>query len=142
MAARARATSPSPGASGTRVGFRESILMSARASATASPRAIDTPYLLFADLAEDFPFDLGLPECFFAAGFIVVFLAAGFLAGACRAAGFEVLAAKGAGLAATTTGRGASTGFGISTTALGTLLVPGAGKGVAAFRLRPCEDST
>src|SRR5688572_25453502 len=143
IAASRRATSPSPGAPGTRVGFLESTCINARASATASPRAITTPYRLLADLAVAFPFDFvaDLPECFLAAVFIVVFFAAGFLAGACLAAGFDSFAATGATLTAATTGRGASNGFGAST-AFGTVLVPGAGKGVGAFRLRPWEAST
>ena len=63
--------------------------MSARASATASPRAINTTYLLFAAFAGAFLFAFGadLVERFFA-GFIVVFFAAGFFAGARLAAGF------------------------------------------------------
>ena len=88
--ARVRAQSPSPGDPGARVGFLESICISARASATASPRGTATLYLFFAvlpafgfDLAEDFT------ARFLAAGFIVVFFAVGFLAGAaCFAAGF------------------------------------------------------
>src|SRR2546428_3586714 len=81
--ARKRAHSPSPGESGARVGFLESIFIRARASATASPRGIATAYLLFA-LPEAFGFDFvaAFAVCFFAAGFIVGFLAAGFLAGA------------------------------------------------------------
>src|SRR5437868_9641965 len=87
--ARKRAQSPSPGESGARVGFLESILMSARASATASPRGIATAYLLFA-LPEAFGLDLvaALTGCFLAAGFIVGFLAAGFLAACFGAACF------------------------------------------------------
>src|SRR5256885_17222201 len=81
--ARKRAQSPSPGESGARVGFLESIFMSARASATASPRGIATAYLLLA-LPEAFGLDfvLALTGCFLAAGFIVGFFAAGFLAAA------------------------------------------------------------
>src|ERR1700675_1699930 len=83
--ARARAQSPSPGESGARVGFRESICISARASATASPRGMGTFYLFFAVLPEALGLDLvaDLMVCFFAAGFIVGFFAAGFLAAAC-----------------------------------------------------------
>src|SRR4051794_2822120 len=90
MEAKARAQSPSPGECGARVGFLESIRINARASATASPRGMPTGYLLFADLAEAFGLDLlvDFTACFFAAGFIVGFLAAGFLAaGACFTAG-------------------------------------------------------
>src|SRR3954466_10257799 len=81
--ARNRAHSPSPGDSGTRVGFLESICISARASATASPGGMATAYLFFADFAEA----LGLAFAtdltgFFAAGFMVGFFAVGFLAGA------------------------------------------------------------
>jgi hypothetical protein len=49
-----------------------------------------TTYLLFAVLPEalDFDFAEALIGRFLAAGFIVVFLPAGFLAGACFAAGF------------------------------------------------------
>src|SRR6185436_6956436 len=85
--ARKRAQSPSPGESGARVGFLESIFTSARASATASPRGIPTVYLLFA-LPEAFGLDFEAALTgFFAAGFMVGFLAAGFLAGtACLAA--------------------------------------------------------
>ena len=87
--ARARAQSPSPGESGARVGFLESICIRARASATASPRGIATAYLLFADLPDAFAFDFAvdLTGCFFAAGFMVGFFAAGFFAAACLAAG-------------------------------------------------------
>src|SRR3954466_6385361 len=79
--ARSRAHSPSPGESGARVGFLESICISARASAMASPRRMATAYLFFADFADA----LGLAFVadltgFFAAGFIVGFFAAGFLA--------------------------------------------------------------
>src|SRR5256885_16629171 len=83
--ARKRAQSPSPGESGARVGFLESIFMSARASATASPRGIATAYLLLA-LPEAFGLDfvVALTGCFLAAGFIVGFFAAGFLAAAAR----------------------------------------------------------
>src|SRR5438045_3970535 len=72
-----------PGESGARVGFLESIFMSARASATASPRGIATAYLLLA-LPEAFGLDfvVALTRCFLAAGFIVGFFAAGFLAAA------------------------------------------------------------
>src|SRR5436190_831582 len=82
--ARTRAHSPSPGESGARVGFLESIFMRARASETASPRGIPTTYLLFAVLPEAFglDFDAALTGCFLAAGFIVGFFAAGFFAGA------------------------------------------------------------
>src|ERR1700704_5600957 len=84
--ARVRAQSPSPGESGARVGFLESICISARASATASPRGMTTFYLFFAVLPEALGLDLvaDLTVRFLAAGFIVGFLAAGFLAaGAC-----------------------------------------------------------
>jgi len=75
------------------VGFRESIWISARASATASPRGTATLYLFLAVLPEAFGFDLvaDLTARFLAAGFIVGFFAAGFLVGAARlAAGFAV----------------------------------------------------
>src|SRR6266516_4276108 len=88
---RVRAQSPSPGESAERVGFLESICISARASATASPRGTATLYLFLAVLPEAFGFDLvaDLTVCFLAAGFIVGFFPAGFLAGvACFAAGF------------------------------------------------------
>src|SRR4051812_38411725 len=85
MPARNRAHSPSPGESAARVGFRESIVTRARASAIASPRGIATNYLLFAVLPEAFGFDLAaaFTGCFLAAGFMVGFLAAGFFAGSC-----------------------------------------------------------
>jgi hypothetical protein len=72
------------------VGFLESIRISARASATASPRGIATTYLRFAVLPEalDFDFAADLTECFLAAGFIVGLFAAGFFAGARFGAGF------------------------------------------------------
>src|SRR5438105_1854453 len=80
--ARKRAHLPSPGESGARVGFLESIFIRARASATASPRGIPTVYLLFA-LPEAFGLDFvaALAACFLAAGFIVGFFAVGFFAG-------------------------------------------------------------
>src|SRR5688572_26637253 len=89
--AKARAQSPSPGESGARVGFLESILIRARASATASPRGMATAYLLFAILPDalGLAFLTDLCECFLAAGFIVVFFAIGFLAAARFTAGFE-----------------------------------------------------
>ena len=82
----------SPGESGARVGFLESIFIRARASATASPRGMTTTYLLFAVLPEALGFDFAdaLTGCFLAAGFIVGFLAAGFLAAACFAAGLTL----------------------------------------------------
>ena len=73
------------------MGFLESICMSARASATASPRGMTTFYLFFAVLPEALGLDLvaDLTVCFLAAGFIVGFLGAGFLAaGACLTACF------------------------------------------------------
>src|SRR3954468_1751292 len=72
----------SPGDSGARVGFLESICIRARASATASPRRMRTNYLLLPLLAEAFGFDfeLAFTACFLAAGFMVGFLAAGFFA--------------------------------------------------------------
>jgi hypothetical protein len=73
------------------VGFLESICISARASATASPRGTATLYLFLAVLPEPFGFDFvaDLIGRFFAAGFMVGFFAVGFLAGAaCFAAGF------------------------------------------------------
>src|ERR1035437_5131015 len=71
--ARVRAQSPSPGESGARVGFLESICISARASATASPRGMGTVYLFFAVLPEALGLNLvaDLTGCFLAAGFIV-----------------------------------------------------------------------
>src|SRR3954464_7975486 len=93
MEAKARAQSPSPGESGARVGFLESIWISARASATASPRGMPTTYLLFAVLPEALGLALlvAFTGCFLAAGFIVGFFAAGFLAGAeCLTAGLGV----------------------------------------------------
>src|SRR3954462_4176718 len=98
-AARKRAQSPSPGDSGARVGFLESIFTRARASATASPRGITTRYLLFAVLPEAFGLDfvVAFTGCFFAAGFIVGFFAAGFLAATCFvAAGATCFADAGA----------------------------------------------
>src|ERR1700716_2231969 len=73
--ARVRAQSPSPGESEARVGFLESICISARASATASPRGMGTFYLLFAVLPEALGLDLvaDLIVCFLPAGFIVGF---------------------------------------------------------------------
>src|SRR2546430_8054707 len=55
--ARKRAHSPSPGESGARVGFLESIFIRARASETASPRGIATDYLLLAVLPDAFGLD-------------------------------------------------------------------------------------
>src|ERR1700682_6425334 len=88
--ASARAQAPSPGESGAKVGFLESICIRARASATASPRGMATAYLLFVVLPEALGLDFfaDLCECFFAAGFMVGFFAVGFLAAACFAAGF------------------------------------------------------
>src|SRR5256714_10639054 len=88
--ASARAQPPSPGESGTRVGFLESICIRARASATASPRGTATAYLLFAVLPEALGLDFfaDLCECFLAAGFMVGFFAVGFRVAACFAAGF------------------------------------------------------
>src|SRR5687767_14858982 len=88
--ASARAHSPSPGEPGARVGFRESIVIRARASATASPRGMPTAYLLLAVLPEALGLDFfaDLCERFLAAGFMVGFFAAGFLAAVvCFAAG-------------------------------------------------------
>ena len=58
-----------------------------------------TAYLLFAVLPEALDFDLAvdLTACFLDAGFMVVFFAAGFFAGACFAAGFAACL-TGAGL--------------------------------------------
>src|SRR4051812_37348237 len=78
-----RAQSRSPLAPGARLGFLESICISARASATASPRGIATAYLFLVDFAEALGFAFAATLTgFFAAGFIVGFFAAGFLAGA------------------------------------------------------------
>src|SRR6476659_1120111 len=81
--ASASAQARSPGASGTRVGFLESILIRARASATASPRGTTTFYLLFA-LPEAFGFDFAaaFTGCFLAA-FIVGFFTAALTGAAC-----------------------------------------------------------
>ena len=81
------------------MGFLESICMSARASATASPRGMGIAYLFFAVLPDALGLDLvaDLTACFFAAGFIVVFLATGFLVAACLATGLWVLATCRAG---------------------------------------------
>jgi hypothetical protein len=82
--ARKRAHSASPGESGARVGFLESIFIRARASETASPRGIATDYLLLAVLPDAFGLDFvaALAVCFLAAGFMVGFFATGFFAGA------------------------------------------------------------
>ena len=73
------------------MGFLESICISARASATASPRGMGTVYLFFAVLPEALGLDLvaDLTVCFLVGGFMVGFFAAGFLAaGACLAVCF------------------------------------------------------